>query len=98
MLLLVGLVLGPAAVADLPVASDAGEVQSLDFSAGKLIIGGLRYHMEVGAKVEIGGSYGAFTMLEPGMRVRFDYLVVSPSERRIVLIQELPANVRIDET
>jgi hypothetical protein len=81
-----------------PVASRAGVIESLSFSDSTLIISGYRYSVAVDAKVEIGGSYGAFTMLRPGMRVHYDYLVISPSARRIIQIQELPSNVVINET
>lgn len=88
-----------AGVADAPygVASRAGVIQSLDFAAATMVISGSRYSVAIDAKVEIGGSYGAFTMLRPGMRVRYDYLVISDTARRIVLIQELPPNVTVDE-
>lgn len=81
-----------------PVATQSARVESLNFADSTLIAGGLRYAMALDADVEIGGSYGAFTMLKPGMRIYFEYLVISPSERRIVLIRELPADVRLEET
>lgn len=81
-----------------PVASGAGRIESLDFAANTVIVGGTRYRVAVDVRVEIGGSYGAYTMLTPGMRIRFDYLVVSPRERVMVVIQELPGDVKLDET
>jgi hypothetical protein len=79
-----------------PLAEDAGVIQELDFASSTLIIDGMRYSVPVDVQVEIGGSYGAFTMLETGMRVRYEYLLVSPSVRRIVLIQELPDEVELE--
>jgi hypothetical protein len=79
------------------VASRSGVVEALELDASSMIVSGYRYHVDLDTRVEIGGSYGAYTMLEPGMRIRFEYFVISPSERRMVLIQELPANVVLDE-
>jgi hypothetical protein len=99
LLLMLGAALvGQAAAQSHPQASRAGVIEALDFASSSLIVSGYQYDVGVDTKVEIGGSYGAFTMLQPGMRIRFDYLVVSRSERRMVLIQELPAHVAIDET
>ncbi len=81
-----------------PVVSDSGRIEQLDFANSTMVVGGLRYGVVVDLKVEIGGSFGAFTMLRPGMRIRYDYLQISPTERRMVLIQELPANVDVEET
>ncbi len=84
--------------AEYPIGSHAGVIESLDFGDSTMVVSGLLYEVPVDVQVEIGGSYGAFTMLTPGMRIRFDYLSVSPSERRMVKIQELPAEVQLDET
>jgi predicted molibdopterin-dependent oxidoreductase YjgC len=97
LLMLTGLV-GQAAAQNYPQASRSGVIEALDFASSSMIVSGYQYDVGVDTRVEIGGSYGAFTMLQPGMRIRFDYLVVSRSERRMVLIQELPAHVAIDET
>jgi len=81
-----------------PQASRSGVIDELDFAGASMIVSGYLYHLAVDTEVEIGGSFGAFTLLRPGMQIRFDYLVISPSERRMVRIQELPARVRIEET
>lgn len=81
-----------------PLASDSGRIESLSFADSTLVVGGMRYGLAVDVEVEIGGSYGAFTMLEEGMPVRFEYLVISPTERRMVLIQELPPGVDPEES
>lgn len=80
-----------------PLADDAGLIQKLDLDAQTLVIDGMRYRMALEAQVEIGGSYGAFTMLEPGMRVYFEYRRVSSSERIITLLRELPAEVELEQ-
>ncbi len=102
-LLLLGLVLSVQAGAettatDYPVASDSGRIDSLSFADSTMIVGGMIYQVAIDAKVEINGSYGAFTMLRAGMPIHFEYLVISPTERRMVLIQELPAGVDPEET
>lgn len=80
-----------------PLAEDAGVIQKLDLDGQTLVIDGMRYQMALEAEVEIGGSYGAFTMLEPGMRVYFEYRRVSSSERIITLLRELPAEVELEQ-
>lgn len=79
-----------------PLTEKAGVIQELDFAGNSMVIDGMEYHVAVDVKVEIGGSYGAFTMLQPDMRVRFEFLIISPESRRITLIQELPDNVELD--
>ncbi|MFW6092460.1 MAG: hypothetical protein ACODAC_00705 [Pseudomonadota bacterium] len=81
-----------------PVASRAGVVQDLDFGNRTMIISGYRYDVAVDAKVEISGSYGAFTMLRPGMKVSFDYQAISGTKRRIIDIREVPSDVEVEET
>ena len=103
LLLALGLGLSAPAAAQIgadryPEASRSGIIEAVDFGGSNLIVSGYRYHVGVDTRVEIGGSYGAFTMLEPGMRILFDYLVISRSERRMVRIQELPAQVMVEET
>jgi len=103
LLLILGLALSAATVAQTaadryPQASRSGVIDELDFAGSSMIVSGYLYHLAVDTEVEIGGSFGAFTLLRPGMQIRFDYLVISPSERRMVRIQQLPAHVRIEET
>jgi hypothetical protein len=81
-----------------PVASQAGIIEAVDFATASMIVSGYHYQVAIDARVEIGGTHGAFTMLRPDMRIRFDYLHISGTERRIILVQELPANVMLEET
>lgn len=79
-----------------PLAEKAGVIQELDFAGNAMVIDGMQYDVAVDVDVEIGGSYGAFTMLQPDMRVRYEFLIISPESRRITLIQELPDNVELE--
>lgn len=81
-----------------PLASESGVIESLDFAGGTMVVDGVRYALTSDVEVSIGGSYGAFTMLRTGMQIRYDYLVVSANERRMVLIEEVPGNVRVEQT
>ena len=83
--------------ASFPIASQVGVVQELDFGGSKMIVSGIRYTVAIDVRVEIGGSYGAFTMLQPGMKIRYDFLVISPSEREIVEIQEIPSGAVLEQ-
>lgn len=99
-LLGVGLTTGAAARvpgASYPTATTYGVVQELDFDRSEMIVSGTRYGVAVDVKVEIGGSYGAFTLLRPGMKIRYAYLVISPSEREIIEIREIPPNAHMEE-
>ncbi|MEZ5558246.1 MAG: hypothetical protein R3E86_06835 [Pseudomonadales bacterium] len=94
------LVAGAASAQDsseFPLKTGAGIVQSLDYNGSSMIVSGYSYDVALDAKVEIGGTFGAFTMLKPGMKVRIDYLVKSASSREIVLIEEIPSGYRIPE-
>lgn len=88
---------GAEALEGYPLTEDAGVIQKLDLDAQTLVIDGMRYRMALEAQVEIAGSYGAFTMLEPGMRVYFEYRRVSSSERIITMLRELPAEVELEQ-
>lgn len=79
------------------LSDSAGLVQEVSVADNSLVIDGVRYRMAPDGKVEIRGSYGALSMLQAGMRVYFEFLRVSPQERRIVLLQELPDNVELEE-
>ena len=80
-----------------PLAEDTGVIQKLEFGASTLVIDSMRYDVAVDVKVEIGGSFGAFTMLATGMRVYYEFRRISPAERVVTLIRELPRDVEMDE-
>ena len=98
LLLLLCLPLTAQASGSYGLAAHSGRVEVLDFASSTMIVAGLRYRVAVDAKVEIAGSYGSFTMLRIGMPIYYEYQVVSPTERRIVLIRELPPDVKLAET
>ena len=72
-----------------PEAEGQGQIQALNFSASKILISGREYDMSETADVEISGSYGAFTMLEPGMLVEFTFMHYEDGAREIVQLREV---------
>ena len=54
---------------DFQILSRQGVIETVDVQANQVVIGGVRYNVAPDANVEIGGSYGAFTLLQPGMSV-----------------------------
>jgi hypothetical protein len=95
-LMLAGAMLvAPIAVADdFRIESKQGSVESVDYSASKLVVGGVSYDIAPDANVELGGSYGAFTMITPGMNVsiivqRF----IESGHRQIIEVKELAPGV-----
>ena len=66
-----------------------GEIQSLDFAWNKMVINGYEYDVATSVKVEINGSYGAFTMLEEGMLVEFSYLQFDDGVKRVTEVYEV---------
>lgn len=95
-LLLLPIGAGALAAQGRPLADNAGTIQEIDLAAETLIIDGMLYAVAVDVSVEIGGSFGAFTMLEPGMRVYYEYLRLSDKERVVTVIRELPDQVELD--
>ena len=72
-----------------PEAEGEGEVQALDFGTYDMVINGTMYDVNPNVRVEIGGSYGAFTMLEEGMLVEFTFLQFSDGRREINFMREV---------
>lgn len=97
LILLSSLVLAASgSVALSPEKEMDGTIQSLDFGANTMIFEGNRFHMAPGLSVEIRGSYGAFTMLQEGMKAVVTYRVVSGSERHATSIVQLPDNFGLE--
>ena len=95
-LMLAGAMLvAPIALADdFRIESKQGPVESVDYSASKLVVGGVSYDIAPDANVQLGGSYGAFTMITPGMNVsiivqRF----IESGHRQIIEVKELAPGV-----
>ena len=79
-----------------PMKEMEGVIQELDFAQNAMIFEGIRMHMAPELVVEIRGSYGAFTLLEEGMKALVTYRVVSASHRVAVRIEQLPDNVELE--
>ncbi len=69
-------------------AEGEGTINSLDFEKYTIVVGGTQYDVSQTVRVEIGGSYGAFTLLKAGMKVRFDYLQYPNGRNEIVQMFE----------
>ena len=82
---------------EFPMSESQGTIDSIDLGKRVVVISGYRYRPGYDLNVEIAGSYGAFTMLQPGMKVRIAYRVKSGTERELVSVQEMPRNAPIDE-
>ncbi len=74
-----------------------GYVQILEFDRNAVVIEGARYFAGPELRVEINGTYGAFTMLKPGMKVRFVYRQARGGPRELVFVEELGAAVVIEQ-
>jgi len=74
-----------------------GVVRSLNYETNIAVIDGYSYYVMADAPVEIRGTYGAFTMLEKGMKVSFSFYRISKSRREIVKLVQLSDNRRMDE-
>jgi hypothetical protein len=81
--------LGQAQQYNAPLANGEGEVQDLNFGANTMIISGYSYHVTDTTKIEIDGTFGAFTMLEKGMLIEFNFLRFDDGARRITEIFEV---------
>lgn len=78
----------PASVQD-PQIVRRGIIEIVDYAGPTYIIDALRYGIAPDAVVQVGGSYGAPTMLRPGMRVEFLVREAGVEERVIVAIREV---------
>ena len=79
------------------LAAGGGVIRSLDYGANTMIVNGIRYHVAIDVQVDLGGGHGAFTMLQEGWNVEFDYRIRSSVEREIVRLRRIPANFVIEE-
>ncbi len=80
-----------------PERQKAGTIEIVELHKSSLIVDGIRYRVALDAQVEISGSYGAFSMLQVGMKVNFTYRDISNTRREIVRIQQIPSRFRIEE-
>ena len=80
-----------------PERQKAGTIQVVELNRSSLIVDGIRYHVALDARIEIGGSYGGYTMLKVGMKIDFTYQDISMTQREIVRIQQIPDQFRLEE-
>ncbi len=83
--------------AEPPIATAVGVIRSLDYGANTMIVDGTRYRVAIDVQVDLGAGHGAFTMLQDGWSIEFDYTVYSDTEREIVRVLRIPANFVIEE-
>ena len=74
-----------------------GVIEEVELASSSLIISGIRYRVALDAHVEINGTYGAFSLLHKGMKVRFVYQLITAEEREIVQLESLPSSTVLEE-
>ena len=79
-----------------PEVNRSGIIESIDFSNSEMVVEGNRYSVSWTVDVEIGGTYGAFTMLNPGMRIEFVYLRHEAGQRVVMSVRELLPNETLE--
>ena len=80
------------------VLEEQGIIEELKLAGNELIISGVTFKVAFDAEVQIRGSYGAYSMLQPGMKVYYEYRRYSPTELEIFTIEQLPDNQPIEES
>jgi hypothetical protein len=85
------LVAGSAGARELnpPLGEAQGVIQGLDFGTYRAVINGYDYEVSQSVRVEINGSYGAFTMLTEGMKVEFSYLQFKDGTREVTEMRQV---------
>ena len=96
-LLLITLMGGQLQAQEADLMEEEGVIEQLIVASNEVIISGVTFRVAFDAEVEIRGSFGAYTMLQPGMKVFYEYRRYSPTELEIYLIEQLPDNQEIDE-
>jgi len=72
-----------------PQVESQGRIDMLNFGTYEAQISGYDYSVSMNVEVEINDSYGAFTMLEEGMLVQFNYLQFDDGTRQIIDMREV---------
>ncbi len=80
------------------IIAGEGVIQSLDFARNQMVINGIVYDVATDAEVQIRGTYGAFTMLQVGMKASFEFEEFSMTERTIRALDQLPDNHQLTES
>ena len=81
-----------------PIAETRGSIDELRFADNTMLIGGTLYSVSSAARVEIGGTYGAFTMLKEGMNVDVEFYQFNDGTREIIMIRELLRGEVVEES
>ncbi len=89
-ILLLGISAAAARANDFVVVHDQGVIVKLDLAKNTALIDGLVYRFAPDARVEIAGSFGAFTMLAEGMKVEYVYRRYSDEDREVIAMRQLP--------
>ena len=77
---------------DLTLFHEQGTLFEMEWGSQTAIINGYRYHFAPDAKVQINGSYGAWSMLQEGTSVDFLFRLSSDmTHRTIVELYSLPS-------
>ncbi|MCZ6889864.1 MAG: hypothetical protein O7H39_15370 [Gammaproteobacteria bacterium] len=71
------------------IVESAGTIHDIDYGRNEAIISGVRYRFALDARVEIGGSYGAVSMLTNGMNVKFVFKRFANGAREITSAQQV---------
>lgn len=77
-----------------PEATVEGEIHQLNFAAQTLRLQGLDFGVAPQVRVEIGGGYGAFTLLEVGMAVEMRFWRYADGRREVFEIKQLTGTRR----
>ncbi len=86
---------GLAHASPYPVEEAYGVIHEIDTGRQALTINGLTYRVALDARVEIDGSFGAYSMLREGQNVHFFWERHSPQRRQIIelrTVDEIPAD------
>ena len=86
-----------AADYDPPLLERTGAVQEVVPALNDVVIYGERFTVSYTAEIEIGSTYGAYSMLRPEMRVFFRYQLYDDGRKVIVYLRELAASESVDE-
>jgi hypothetical protein len=97
MLLLITLTGSQLQAQEADVLEEEGVIEQLILASNEVVISGVTFRVAYDAQVAIRGSYGAYTMLQPGMKVFYEYRRYSPTELEIFAIEQLPDNREIEE-
>lgn len=66
-----------------------GTINEINIANGSMIVGGRLYWAGADLKVEINGTYGAFSMLRPGMYINMHYRLKPGPQREVFEVREV---------